>query len=111
MQVFLKRCKYISVRRVSVTLLVLNIISAMVYVYAAMPSWVIPEERAQGLYTVTGEPVVWAVRALPILAGFVLINIIWGAYICAKRKWRSSFLWLSAVLVWLVAIWVDFSHH
>jgi hypothetical protein len=74
-------------------------------------SWAIPEERAQGIYSVTGEPFVWAARALPIIAGFFLINLIWGAFICIKKKWQNSYLWLATVVIWLIAVWVDFAHH
>ncbi len=53
--------------RFDLTLLIVNIIGAIIYLYAASPSWATPEERAQGIHSVAGEPVVWAVRALPIL--------------------------------------------
>jgi hypothetical protein len=90
MQVLLGMYDYLSVRRMSVALLILNVIAAVMYVYAAMPSWVIPIERAQGINTVTGEPFVWAVRALPIVAVFFLINLIWGTGICLKRNWQNG---------------------
>jgi hypothetical protein len=111
MHIFLVMYDYLSVRRMSVALLILNVIASVVYVYAAMPSWVIPIEQAQGIYTVTGEPVVWAVRALPIFVAFFLINFIWGTCICIKRNWRNGFFWITAAAIWVIAVWIDFSHH
>lgn len=111
MQSLLAMRNYLSVRRISVVLLVLNLIAAVFYVYAAKPTWVIPIERANGINAVTGEPIVWAIRALPIIAVFFLIDLIWGTRICVKRKWRDSFLWIASAVIWVIAIWIDFSHH
>ena len=97
--------------RFDLTLLIVNIIGAIIYLYAASPSWAIPEERAQGIHSVAGEPVVWAVRALPILTGFGFLDLLWGAYICVRRKWRSSYLWLSTAAIWLIATRIDIAHH
>jgi TRAP-type C4-dicarboxylate transport system permease small subunit len=103
--------KYLPKRRLSLLLLIANVAAAIRYVYAVSPSWAIPEERAQGVYSVTGEPFVWAGRALPIVAGFGLLNLVWGAYICMKREWRNSYLWLAASVIWLIAVCLDFAHH
>jgi hypothetical protein len=111
MQSLLEIYKYFSVRRLSLALLIVNVIGAIVYIRVASPSWAIPEERAQGIHTVTGEPFVWAARALPIFAGFSLLNFLWGAYICVKRSWLNGYLWLTTAIIWLVAVWVDFAHH
>jgi len=111
MQIFLTICDYLTKRRMSIALLILNVIAAMVYVYAATPSWIIPEERAQGINTITGEPVIWAARALPILTGFFLLNLIWGACICIKRNLRSVSFLVTTGVIWVIAVWIDFSHH
>lgn len=58
-----------------------------------------------------GEPLIWAVAVLPILAVFLLLNLMWGALILGYRQWRSVRLWLLAVLIWLAAIAIDFVHH
>jgi hypothetical protein len=88
-----------------------NFIGAITYLYAASASWAIPEERAQGIHSVTGEPFVWFVRAVPIFAGFSLLNLSWGAYICTKRRWRVGYTWLSTFALWLIAVWIDFARH
>jgi hypothetical protein len=103
--------KYFSAHRLGVTLLIVNVIGTMVYEYAVSPSWAIPEERAAGIYSVTGEGVVWVSRALPILIGFGLLNLPWGACICIGKKWQSGYLWLATAVIWLIALWVDFAHH
>ena len=93
----------------SLALLVINIIGAIIYVIRALPSWAIPRER--GLHSMTGEPFVWALSVLPIIVGFALLNLLWGAHICFNRKWRSGYFWVMAAGVWLIAVWIDFAHH
>ena len=103
--------KYRSARRLKWALFILNVIGAIVYVRAASVAWAIPEERAQGIYSVTGEPLIWALSVLPVFASFCLIDLVWGAFILVKRVWRDGYLWLSSFAIWLIAIGVDFSHH
>jgi hypothetical protein len=81
------------------------------YVIRASTGWAIPQERAAGIYTLTGEPFVWAVAVLPIVVVFALLNLIWGAYICVNKRWRSGYFWLMAAAVWLIAVCIDFAHH
>jgi hypothetical protein len=101
--------KYTSIRTVSLTLFIVNVIGAISYVVRASPSWAIPQER--GLHSMTGEPFVWAGFVLPIVAAFALLNLLWGVFICFSRRWRSGYFWLMTVMVWLVAVWIDFAHH
>ena len=103
--------KHLAAHRLSLALCIVNIIGAAIYVGAVSHSWAIPEERAQGIHSVTGESVVWAAAALPILAGFGLLNFLWGLYICVKRKWQEGYLWLTTPMIWIIAVWVDFAHH
>ena len=103
--------KYFSPRRLSLALFFVNVIGAIAYELAASPTWAIPEERAAGIHSVTGEPFIWAALALPILVGFTLLNVVWGTCLCVQREWRSGYLWLATAVVWLIAIWVDFAHH
>jgi hypothetical protein len=84
-------------------------IGAFGYVARASLSWTIPQE--QGLDSATGEPFIWAMAVLPILAVFLLLNLTWGTLILGYRKWRSGRLWLLAVLIWPAAIAIDFVHH
>ena len=95
-----------------VVLLTANIVGAVIYVVAASHGgWVIPQERAMGLHSVTGEPLVWALHVFPICVVFFALNVAWGAFILARKQWRTGVLWLSTIPIWLVAVAVDFAHH
>jgi hypothetical protein len=100
--------KYISEHRGSLALFVINIVGATIYVFASMASWPFHEERAAGIHTVTGEPLVWATRTWPIFICFGLLNAIW---IFCIKKWRDSYFLLATAAIWLVAMWIDFAHH
>ena len=95
--------------RWDVALMAMNVLGAITYVVAASPSWAISQER--GLNSTTGEPFVWALFVVPIFAVFAVLNLSWGGYICAKRRWRGGYFWLLAAAVWLIAIGIDFAHH
>jgi hypothetical protein len=92
-------------------LIVLNAIGAIVYVFRASPSWAIPQERAAGINSITGEPFVWFAGILPVAAVFFLLNLIWGSLILVRGRWKSGSFWLLAALIWCVAIGIDFAHH
>jgi hypothetical protein len=100
-----------SALRVNLTLFIVNVIGAIIYVVAASPSWAIPQERELGVHSPAGEPFIWALSVFPILAVFALLNLAWGAYICFKKRWRSGYFWLMTLAVWLIAVWIDFAHH
>lgn len=95
----------------SLGLFILNIAGAIAYLYAVRLSWAIPEERAAGIYSVTGEPLVWFAAVLPFVVGFGLLNALWGLGLCFWRKWRSGYFWLATIAIWLTAVVVDFAHH
>ena len=71
----------------------------------------IPEARAAGIHTTTGEPFVWFLSILPIVATFLVINVGWGAVILARWQRKGGLFWLLAAVVWLGAIAIDFAHH
>ena len=104
-------CRNLAAQRWSVVLLVLNFIGAVVYVVAASNGWVIPQERELGLHSVTGEPYVWALSVFPVCAVFLVLNLTWGAFILARRRWQSGIFWLLTVPIWLAAVVLDFAHH
>ena len=95
----------------SVVLLVLNFIGAVVYVLRASNGWVIPQERELGLNSVTGEPFVWAGSIFPVCAVFPVLNLTWGAFILARKRWQSGIFWLLTIPIWLAAVVIDFAHH
>jgi hypothetical protein len=92
-------------------LTVLNAIGAIIYVARASNAWAIPQERAAGVYSETGEPFVWFLEIWPIVGVFFVVNLAWGALILARRHWASGRLWLMAAMIWLVAVWIDFARH
>jgi hypothetical protein len=94
---------------ISILLLTFNLFGVLVYLKRASISWAVPQE--QGLQVTTGEPFIWAAAILPIIAVFFLVNLIWGGFIVINRKrWRSR-LWFLVVIIWFVAITIDFMHH
>jgi hypothetical protein len=101
----------LAAQRWSVALLVLNFIGAVLYVVGASNGWVIRHEREVGLHPVTGEPYVWALSIFPICAGFLMLNLMWGAFILARKRWQSGIFWLSTIPIWLAAVVIDFAHH
>ena len=97
--------------RWSAALLTANVIGAVIYLIMASYSWAIPQERAAGVHSVTGEPFIWAAAVFPICTVFLLLNVTWGAFILAGKQWRTGILWLSTIPIWLVAVIIDFAHH
>jgi hypothetical protein len=95
----------------NLALFLLNAVGAVAYVYRASPSWAIPDERQAGIYTTTGEPLVWFAGILPVLILFFIVNLAWAALIITRPQWRSNRIWLLAAVCWFAAIWVDFAHH
>jgi hypothetical protein len=91
-------------------LLLLNVIGAIAYLIRASNAWAIPQEREAGIHSITGEPFVWFVGILPIVAFFFVLNVVWGAVI-VRRQWQAVGLWLLTALVWLAAVAIDFAHH
>lgn len=96
-------------QRANVILLVINVAGALLYVWRASFSWAIPGEK--GLDSTTGEPFIWAIAVLPVFAIALFMNVSWGVMILRRRQWSSGRLWLFVVMIWLVAIAIDFAHH
>jgi hypothetical protein len=95
----------------SVALLVANALGAILYVFSASRGgWAIPAERAAGIHSVTGEPFIWFMHVLPIVALFFAINVAWTV-VLGRRRWNGGRFWLLAAAVWVVAIVIDFAHH
>jgi hypothetical protein len=67
-----------------------------------------------GIHSVTGEPFIWAAAILPVVAVFVPMNLSWGIAILISRQWKSgryTTYWLVVIVLWLVALAIDFAHH
>lgn len=85
-----------------------NAAGIVLYLVLASRGWRIPQEN--GIVPATGEPFVWAL-ALPALGAFVLADIVWGRLLLRDRNSKGTVWWLVTVVVWLVAIGIDFSRH
>ena len=96
---------------ISVAILLVNILGIAIYLWGAKHAWVIPEEKARGIHTITGEPLVWGAFVFPVWIVFFVINLTWGSIIVARRRWLDGRIWLTAFFVWIVAVIVDFAHH
>jgi hypothetical protein len=101
----------LSFSRVSVAILLANVLGVAIYLLGARYAWVIPEEAANGIHTITGEPFVWALFVLPVWTIFLVMNLTWGSIIVAQRRWIDARVWLIASFIWIVAVIVDFAHH
>ena len=91
-----------------------NLMGALCYLYFA--SWVWPEPELRGTeYAIgAGDPLVWAVSALPTFVLCVVANAAVAGWVIARRRsggWRPSRLaWLIPAL-WLLACGIDRAHH
>lgn len=96
----------------SVVLLMLNVSGAIGYdIAASRGGWKIPEEFATGINVTTGEPFIWALSILPIVAAFFVINVAWGIGILRRRQWKAGCYWVLAAFVWTGAVVIGFKHH
>lgn len=103
--------KLILGRGASGMILLANVLGALVYLWGARHAWIIPEESANGVHSMTGEPFVWASFVLPVWGVFLIINIGWGLAIAMRRRWIQGSLWLTSAFVWVIAAIIDFAHH
>lgn len=95
-----------------VAMAIVNLGGIVLYLWAASLAWAIPSERAEGLDSITGEPLIWATRAVPVFGLFLVVNSVWLIVSLARKRWRKT--WVSYALVWaawVVAIVVDFARH
>src|SRR5689334_24574020 len=84
-------------------MLAANVAGVIYSLRVASMTWAIPAERAAGINSVTGEPFIWALGALPIWAVFVVANVAWG--VARRRCALAQNLVIPLVVsgVWLVA--------
>jgi hypothetical protein len=95
----------------SAALLAVNVLGVLLYLKLASAAWAIPEERAAGINTVTGEPFVWALSVVPVWGTFLLVNVAW----MVVSRWRGRRIhpisWLVVVVGWVIAVVIDFADH
>jgi hypothetical protein len=97
-----------SVKPLDLVFLLFNAVGMVLYLRLASRGWRIPQEH--GAIPVTGEPFVWAL-ALPVLGVFLLADIVWGGLLLRYRQPKRGLWWLITGGLWVIAIWVDFTHH
>lgn len=98
--------------RAGVVLVLVNLGGAVFFDWRVSTTWVISEEREAGLHAATmGDAFIWMMIALPIFLCFFVLNLGWGTVILRYKQWRSGRLWLTAFLVWLIALAIDHVHH
>ena len=93
----------------SLCLLGLNVVGSGLYLAGASKGWATPEEH--GEIPITGEPFVWFAMIFPVVVFFLLLNVSWGAIVLRYKEWRFVRYWLGIIPLWLITLWVDFSHH
>ena len=97
-----------SVKSLDAKYMAANAVGIILYLVLASRGWRIPKEH--GVVPVTGEPFVW-VLAVPVLAAFLLADIVWGGLLLRDRRSKRLLWWLLTAAVWLLAIGIDFSRH
>ncbi len=96
--------------RLSLAVLALNVLGVIAYLLWASQTWVAPQEKGMNT-TAPGDALVWGAFALPLFAAFFILNLVWGFLIVFQRRWRTGRLWLTALIVWIIAIVVDVLRH
>lgn len=89
----------------------MNFGGVVLYLWGASHGWLIPEERAAGINTVTAEPIVWALYVYPVWGAFILANLGWFAWNWLRHRHRNLRAYLFVCVVWIVAVIIDYSHH
>ena len=94
--------------------LLINVIGAGAFLFHASRFWADPTlQSISGAGA--GDPIVWALDALPIFAFFLFANALLGLGSLIVRWKRGTWpvnRWYLAVLpIWGVALWIDNSHH
>jgi hypothetical protein len=97
--------------KLSRVLFAANIVGVVLYDVLASRAWAIPEERAAGIYAVTGEPFIWALSVFPIWGLFLIINLAWAAFVIRGARWRTGLVWLLTLSIWIAGAAIDFYHH
>jgi hypothetical protein len=98
-------CAMQASRRVQVGWLVANTLGAAAFLFTASEAWIGPDTEP------LGEPFVWAIKALPLLAIFLVLHFGVGGMVIARRRrdWVAPLI--STILLWMAAILFDNVHH
>jgi hypothetical protein len=87
-----------------------NLLGATVFIWLASQTWIEPELRGEGVAR-GGDALVWTVTALPILAAFFILDLVWLILTLVKfaktQAWGSVSPLVATGLLWLCAVLVD----
>jgi hypothetical protein len=97
-------------QRQNVMLVVANVVGIVVFLWLGSWTWWPAEERRLGIYSITAEPFIWAISALPVLAICFLLNVSWGIVILSRRQCNSGRNWLLVAMIWFTALAIDIAH-
>lgn len=94
--------------------LLLNTISLLAFLVLASKTWIEPELK--GVQAASGGAgVVWALTALPVLVGMILIDLVWFARAVIRavklQDRRPMFVALATSAVWSLAVLYDQLRH
>jgi hypothetical protein len=92
-------------------LITINLIGAFLYLLAASKAWVIPSECEAGIHATSGEPFVWFLSIVPIVAALLLLNLVWGIVLLRRRHPNTGRICFAIAAFWTIAAMIDFSHH
>jgi hypothetical protein len=92
-------------------MLLANVVGVAFYLWGASHGWTDPVERAAGIHSVAGEPLIWAGFVFPIWAVFAILNLIWLVIIGTRKRFTDLIAFAVICPAWVVAIIVDFSQH
>ena len=91
-----------------------NLVGALLYLFVSMPLWA-QHELKDTPGAGAGDPLIWALVALPILVAFFLLDvgIVVAATIRRLRvgRWGLPVAFALVPLVWLGIVSLDFSMH
>jgi hypothetical protein len=100
--------------RANLSIVLANVLGAAIYLWFSVPLWA-PAELANEPGAGVGDPIIWGFTALPTLALFVLVNFVWllwaGTMFFVRRRWLVKIIYLAVPVLWVVTLFVDFSHH
>lgn len=96
-------------KRATAPVLLTNFVGAGLYLWVASHAWADPQLAG------SGNAIAWGFTALPFLGAFAIGNLILIMTAIVLRLKRGTWFldaqYLSVLIAWIVAVWIDFSNH
>ncbi len=91
--------------RCSVFMLLANVTGAALFLRVSSFEWSDPREIALGIASRNaGDPIIWGLTALPILALFALVILAWGIWLVCKKDKENSWFWIGSTVMWFAVL-------